>query len=112
MKKLFFHLLDISFLNSYLLLTFYGWKLTYWDFRLAMVRDIIQEDEASLTADHPTWQTSCFYQSTNKTWFSAQRTLALRKCYCGEIWQMLTAYINLYCPKAYHRSDNSVCIIE
>jgi hypothetical protein len=24
MKKLFFHLLDISFLNSYLLLTFYG----------------------------------------------------------------------------------------
>jgi hypothetical protein len=42
-KKLFFHLLDLSILNSYILLTSCGSKLTHRDFRLTLVRDLIQE---------------------------------------------------------------------
>jgi hypothetical protein len=32
------------------------------------------------------------------------------QCYCGEIRQMLTFLINLYCPKTYHRPDHSIRI--
>jgi hypothetical protein len=42
-KNLFFYLLDVSILNSYILVTFCGSKLTHRDFRLALVRDLIQE---------------------------------------------------------------------
>jgi hypothetical protein len=34
------------------------------------------------------------------------------QCYCGEIRQMLTFLINLYCSKAYHRPDHSIRIVE
>jgi hypothetical protein len=34
------------------------------------------------------------------------------QCYCGEIRQKLTFFINLYSPKAYHKPDNSIRIIE
>lgn len=33
-------------------------------------------------------------------------------CYCGEIWQMVTLFINIYCPKASHRIDDFICIIQ
>jgi hypothetical protein len=42
-KKSFFHFLDLSVLNSYILLTSCGSKLTHRDFRLALVRDLIQK---------------------------------------------------------------------
>jgi hypothetical protein len=32
--------------------------------------------------------------------------------YCGEIRQMLTFHINHCCPKAYHRPDHSIRIVE
>jgi hypothetical protein len=50
MKKLLFHLLDLSILNSYILLTSCGSKLTHCDFRLTLVRDLIQEGGGCL--DH------------------------------------------------------------
>jgi hypothetical protein len=34
------------------------------------------------------------------------------QCYCGDIRQMLTFLINLYCPKFYHRSDHLIRIVE
>jgi hypothetical protein len=34
------------------------------------------------------------------------------QCYCGEIRQMLTFLINLYCLKAYHRPHNSIRIVN
>jgi hypothetical protein len=37
---------------------------------------------------------------------------ACPQCYCGEIRQMLAFQISLYCPKAYHRPDHSICIAE
>jgi hypothetical protein len=48
-KKLFFHHLDLSMLNSYILLTSCGSELTR-DFRLTLVRDLIQEGGGCL--DH------------------------------------------------------------
>jgi hypothetical protein len=46
-KKLFFHFLDMTTLNSFLLLTSCGAKMTHRDFRLALVRNLI-EDAGSL----------------------------------------------------------------
>jgi hypothetical protein len=46
-KKLFFHFLDMTILNSFLLLTSCGAKMTHRDFRLALVRNLI-EDAGSL----------------------------------------------------------------
>jgi hypothetical protein len=40
---LFFHLLDLSVLSSYILLTSCGSKLTHHDFRLTLVRVLIQK---------------------------------------------------------------------
>jgi hypothetical protein len=34
------------------------------------------------------------------------------QCNCGEIRQMLTFFTNIYCPKAYHRPDHSISIVE
>jgi hypothetical protein len=42
-KKLFFHLLDLTFLNSFILFTSHGAKLTHRDFRLSLVKNPIQE---------------------------------------------------------------------
>jgi hypothetical protein len=41
-KKLFFHLLDMTILNSFLLLTAYGTKITCRDFRLSLVRNLTE----------------------------------------------------------------------
>jgi hypothetical protein len=38
-KKLFFHLLDLTIVNSCNILASYGSKLSHWQFRLTMVRD-------------------------------------------------------------------------
>jgi hypothetical protein len=50
MKKLFFHLLDTSILNSFILLTSCGSKLSHQNFRLSFVRDLIKEGGGCL--DH------------------------------------------------------------
>jgi hypothetical protein len=34
------------------------------------------------------------------------------QCYCGEIQEILTSLISLYCPKAYHRPEYLIHIIE
>jgi hypothetical protein len=41
-KKLFFHLLDMTILNSFLLLTACGTKITHRDFRLSLVRNLTE----------------------------------------------------------------------
>jgi len=50
--KLFFHLLDLTVLNSWILLFSCGAKYTYRDFRLLLVRNLIEE--AGKSQDHPT----------------------------------------------------------
>ena len=50
--KLFFHLLDLTVLNSWILLSSCGAKYTHRDFRLLLVRNLIEE--AGRSQDHPT----------------------------------------------------------
>jgi len=42
-KKLFFHLMDLTILNSFIILASCGSKLSHWQFRLTLERDLIQE---------------------------------------------------------------------
>jgi hypothetical protein len=42
MKKLFFHLLDLTILNSFILLSSCGAKHSHRDFRLALVRNVLE----------------------------------------------------------------------
>jgi hypothetical protein len=44
-EELFLHLLDLSILSSFILFTSYGFKLSHKNFRLALVRDLIEESE-------------------------------------------------------------------
>jgi len=41
--KLFFHRLDLTLLNSWILLSSCGAQYTHWDFRLLLVRNMIEE---------------------------------------------------------------------
>ena len=50
--KLFFHFLDLTVLNSWTLLPSYGTKYTHRDFRLVLVRNLIEE--AGKSQDRPT----------------------------------------------------------
>lgn len=50
--KLFFHLLDLTVLNSWILLSSCGAKYTHRDFRLLLVRNLIEE--AGRSQDRPT----------------------------------------------------------
>jgi len=50
--KLFFHLLDLTVLNSWILLSSCGAQCTHRDFRLLLVRNLIEE--AGKNRDHPT----------------------------------------------------------
>jgi hypothetical protein len=50
--KLFFHLLDLTVLNSWILLSSCGAKYTHRDFRLLLVRNLIEESGTS--QDRPT----------------------------------------------------------
>ena len=51
--KLFFHLLDPTVLNSWILLSSCGTKYTHRDFRLLLVRKLIEEAEESLDRPNP-----------------------------------------------------------
>ncbi|PSN51971.1 PiggyBac transposable element-derived protein 4 [Blattella germanica] len=42
-KKLFFHLTDLTILNSYILLTSCGAKLTHRDFRLRLFLELVEQ---------------------------------------------------------------------
>jgi len=50
--KLFFHLLDLTILNSWILLSSCGAKCTHRDFRLLLVRNLFKE--AGRSQDRPT----------------------------------------------------------
>ena len=50
--KLFFHLRDLTVLNSWILLSSCGAKYTHRDFSLLLVRNLIEE--AGKSQDHPT----------------------------------------------------------
>ena len=50
--NLFFHLLDLTVLNSWILLSSRGAKYIHWDFRLLLVRNLIEE--AGKGQNHPT----------------------------------------------------------
>ena len=50
--KLFFHFLDLTVLNNWILLSSYGAKYTHRDFRLLLVRNLIEE--AGKSQDCPT----------------------------------------------------------
>ena len=50
--KLFFHFLDLTVLNSWILLSLCGAKYTHWDFRLLLMRNMTEE--AGKSQDRPT----------------------------------------------------------
>jgi hypothetical protein len=43
MKKLFFHLLSLTVLNSFILLASFGANVTHRDYRLTLIKDPFQE---------------------------------------------------------------------
>jgi hypothetical protein len=51
--KLFFHLLDLTVLNSWILLSSCGAKYTHRDFRLLLVRNLIEEAGRSQDCPNP-----------------------------------------------------------
>ena len=51
--KLFFHLLDLTVLNCWILLSSCGAKYTHQDFRLLLVRNLIEEDGNSQDCPTP-----------------------------------------------------------
>ena len=53
--KLFFHLLDLTVLNSWILLSSCGPQYTHRDFRLLLVRNFIEEAEKAKFAPPPVW---------------------------------------------------------
>ena len=42
-KKPFFHILDLTILNSFIILTSHGSKLSHWQFRLTLVKALVQK---------------------------------------------------------------------
>jgi hypothetical protein len=59
------------------------------------------------------WGRGNFQERFQKCSNIYMKTLAeCPQCYCGEIRQMLTFLMNLYCPKAYHKPDHSIRIVE
>jgi hypothetical protein len=56
-SKLFFQLLDLSVLNSWIILPLYGAKYTHRDFRLFLVRNLIEE--AARSQHRPTPPRGC-----------------------------------------------------
>jgi hypothetical protein len=54
-KKLFSHLLDLTILNSFIILTSCGSKLSHQQFRLTLVRELIQE-LGRVSRTQTTWQ--------------------------------------------------------
>jgi hypothetical protein len=53
--KLFLHLLDLTVLNSWIILYSRGAKYTHQDFRLLLVRTLNEEMERAKTAQPPDW---------------------------------------------------------
>ena len=53
--KLFFHLLDLTVLNSWLFLPSCGAKYTHQDFRLLLVKNLIEEAEKAKIIPPPDW---------------------------------------------------------
>jgi hypothetical protein len=59
--KLFFHLLDLTVLSSWILLSSCGAKCTHKDFRLLLVRNLIEEAGRNHYCPHPQfgWKAKC-----------------------------------------------------
>ena len=70
--KLFFHFLDLTVLNNWILLSSCGAKYTHWDFRLLLVRNLIEE--AGKSQDHPTPSLvgRSSVAATNTVWLKSQ----------------------------------------
>jgi hypothetical protein len=98
-KKLFFHLLDLTVLNSYILLGSCGAKLTLRDFRVGLIRDLIQEGGTVLGSQitpqgMPTLSTSRLESRHNQHW--PQKGTARRCRVCSAKKYTRTRNI---CPK-------------
>ena len=88
--KLFFYLLDVTVLNSWILLSSCQATYTHWDFRLLLVRNLIEE--AGKSQDHPTpslvgrprLNTSCQYwrfKTPNSRLYSRNPQGSATTCY-------------------------------
>jgi hypothetical protein len=55
MEKLFYHLLDLSDLKRFILLTSCGSKISYQNFRFALARDVIQDWERVPEPETASW---------------------------------------------------------
>jgi hypothetical protein len=76
-KKLFFHLMDLTILNSFIILAYFGSKLSHWQFTLTLVRDLIQEAGRVPRLQPAGWRSQAPSMShTQKTWLKTQQTLA------------------------------------
>jgi hypothetical protein len=65
MKKLVFHRLYLTFLNTFIIFISFGAKLTYRDFRLTFLKDLIQDGRK--VPDYYTGETNSFNKPTYMT---------------------------------------------
>jgi hypothetical protein len=75
--KKFFHLLDLSLLNSFILFTFCGSELSYQTC-LVQVHNI-KGGKGAWTTDHHMGKTNSFHHLTDPTWHTTWWTLAVRR---------------------------------
>jgi hypothetical protein len=101
MKKLFFHLLDFTVLNSYSILHSHSSKLSHRDFQLSLIRDLIQKGGRVLCTQiilqgMPTLSTSWLGSQTHSA-LARERDKAEVLCVCStQKKQSKTIYA---CPK-------------
>jgi hypothetical protein len=77
MRRLFFHLQDLTILSSSIIFAFSGSKLLHWLFRLTLETDLSTRGMKSVsTWDLMTRKTSAIHQPAKKTWWKIQQTVA------------------------------------
>ena len=111
--KLFFHLLDLTVLNSWILLSSCGAKYTHQDFRLLLVRNLIEEAGNSEDRSTPSLvgrpnaaatNTMQLESHHNQHWPAKSTKLRCRHCSsCGH--RKMTAY---KCAKC----DMGLCVVS
>jgi hypothetical protein len=106
-KKLFFHLLDLTVLNSYIILHSCGSKLSHRDFRLSLIRDLVQEGGRVLCTQiiqgMPTLSTSRLESKHVLHWLEKGRRQRCR-VYSAQKKQSKTIYA---CPKC----NVALCVV-
>ena len=111
-KKLFFHLLDLTVLNSWILLSSCGAQYTHRDFRLLLVRNLIEEVGKSQDHPNPSLVGRPSAAAANTVWLESRhnqhwpaKSTQLRCCLCSSRGKRKTTVYK--CAKC----DVGLCVV-